>query len=148
MLPTIAGQASNGWGAACAGFYHPVRTGRPTHNPTTSPPIAFDPCSHRGTCTTVPDALSLVLRPLFAQGDRSQCPTDRERLPSTPVRTGRPMGKPKKNGPVSFDPCSHRETFIVSAQYIRNRQPSFHAASATPLFRINFDIIVTQAPLQ
>ena len=35
---------------------------------------------------------------------------------------------------------------VVSAQYIRNRQPSIHAASATPLFRIILEIIVTQDP--
>ena len=39
-----------------------------------------------------------------------------------------------------------RQGAIVSAQYIRNRQPSIRAASATPLFRIIFEIIVTQDP--
>ena len=69
----------------------PVRTGRPGAVTCTARGASFDPCSHRGTDCRLPSHNTLILRPLFAQGDRVACIIGCEFMPSTPVRTGGPL---------------------------------------------------------
>ena len=107
---TCAGQASNGWGAACARFYHPVRTGRPVGQEIMAPPLCFDPCSHRETRKLDSGKWQADLRPLFAQGDRLSDRPGTLAQPSTPVRTGKPGWNPYVDPLTAFDPCPHRET--------------------------------------
>ena len=88
----------------------PVRTGRPDGTAGSDPDLTFDPCSHRETVRCHGETASPDLRPLFAQGDRIALEHPPLKVPSTPVRTGRPAANRRCSSPRSFDPCSHRGT--------------------------------------
>ena len=81
-----------------------------------------------------------IFQALLAQGGQDQLRHYELTQPSSPARAGQPVTPSHWRALGAFQPYT---SWVVSAQYIRNRQPSFHAASATPLFRINFEIIET-----
>ena len=106
----------------------------------------LSPCSNRGTDKSEGRHPPPCLRPLFAQGDPRQGAELRDQVPSTPVRTGRPLRQeeggvimpstPVRTGrpmlelcidpTLPFDPCSHREARRGEvSQGPRSLQPLF-----------------------
>ena len=96
----------------------PVRTGRPALSLVAGLPSSFDPCSHRETRWALRWMLWRYLRPLFAQGDHDGVGWSWRMNTSTPVRTGRPSLRLRRDRRVTFDPCSHRETTKAQCRWI------------------------------
>ena len=76
----------------------------------------FRPCSHREAFAPGVTSQTVRLRPLFAQGDHFPQPPSEPDLPSTPVRTGRPVQGDSVINNEAFDPRSHRETAAATSQ--------------------------------
>ena len=92
----------------------PVRTGRPAARSRSPRRWPFDPCSHRETAPEATYKPPAILRPLLAQGDRQAWSAGMSFFTSTPVRTGRPAASRTSTARCAFDPCSHRETQILT----------------------------------
>ena len=80
----------------------------------------------RGKPQKVGALLAPVSITLFAQGDLWLYKERLSILPSTPVRTGRPLRQEEGGGDYAFDPCSHREA--------RRGEVSQGSRSLRPLF--------------